>query len=813
MWKNYFKAAFRNLKRNKANGFINVIGLTLGIAGALVIYTIVIYETGFDAFHSRYEHTYRLVHHNHTADGTQYWNTTAYPLAAALREEFPEVEVTQASGPIQAYLSTLDERKEKRFQEEKIWFVDQRYFNVFDFDQAYPSGGLWISGDPAKAFDEPNAVVLTLNAALKYFQEGSERPDELLGKPLLLNDESLLVVRGIIQNPPFNSNIPFEILLSYEYFLTHHGQQAESWEGNHQGTTYMVLPDGADLDSYNSQIASLKKRYLNKEDDARIEYRLQPLSEVHTNALYGSSPGSYIISKGIIRGLVLLSAVLILIACVNFINLATAQSLKRVKEIGVRKVMGSTRKQLFLQYMCEAFVLTVCAFFCGFFLGDWVIGEINRLVDFADFRFSMDFGFLSISLLLIFAITFLTGCYPALVMSGFSPILAMKNQWAIKNRFGLSFRHGMIVFQFFIAQALVAGTFVVASQMHYVLQKDLGYQKENIISVNLPDTDQDKKNAVREKLRQRPEIQQVSFSSGAPTTHERQFGTSFRQSHEPPEMRRGAELKFIDKEYFALFQLNLLAGKAEGQYNPTLSDGFLVNEALLKQLGVEAEEAVGMELLTNEGKAPIIGVVEDFHNNVLQEEIMPCIMAFWGSHFQDEVNILLRADLEDPSKAISLIQNAWKEVYPDADFSFEFVDDQLKRHYKVETYLFNAFQIASGLAIFIGCLGLYGLVSLVAQQKTKEIGIRKLIGASIPNIVRLLSWDFMKLIFLAIGLATPLIYFLMDNWLQNFAYQVKLEWYYFAGASMVTIVIALVTLSFKSIKAAKMNPVYSLKSE
>lgn len=813
MFKNYFKVAYRNLVRNKTNTSINVLGLSMGIAAALVIYTVLSYEMGFDAFHSKTGNTYRVVHHNHTADGTQYWNTTAYPLADALRQEFPESEITQISGPIQASISSSEGSDLLKFLEEKIWYVDSNFFKVFNYEKAFPSKQLWISGDPNNAFNEPNSIVLTVDAAKKYFKDEYDNPKNIIGKTLLFNDEKSLVVKGIVQNPPSNTNSPFEILLSYEFFKLNNSSQAESWEGNHQGITYMVLPENPELNSYHSQIALVKKKYLSKADNDRIEYQLQPLSEVHTESLYGASPGSYIISIRIIRGLVLLAALLILIALVNFINLATAQSLKRVKEIGIRKVMGGTRKQLFLQYMCESFLLTVFAFLCAFFFGKLALIEINKIIDFAQFGFTTDIQFILLGIVLILVITFLSGIYPALVMSGFSPIVAMKNNVLGKSRFGFSFRHVMIVFQFFIAQSLIAGTFIVASQMQFVRQKDLGYQKEHIISITLPNADSNKKELLRNKLLQWPGVQLVSFSSGAPTTHERQYGTSFRFPHEPLEMRRQGELKFVDSEYFALFQLKLIAGNIATNLNPQLSDGYVVNETLVNSLGVDPREAIGLEIMTNESKGPIIGVVQDFHNNALQEEIMPCLMTFWGGDFLDEANIQLSNNVDNHSSTIDFIHSSWREIFPDTDFSVVYVDENLTSYYKIENYLFQAFRIASCLAILIGCLGLYGLVSLISEQRTKEIGIRKLIGASIANIVKLLSLDFLKLILLAVGLATPVIYIIMNNWLQNFAYQIDLEWWYFVMASMVTLIIAFSTLCFKSIKSAMMNPVESLKYE
>ncbi|KEO71891.1 ABC transporter permease [Anditalea andensis] len=813
MWKNYFKIAYRNLLRQKVNTFINVMSLTLGIAGALVIYTILHYESGFDAFHTNADQTYRVVHHNKTSDGMQYWNTTAYPLADALRQAFPELIVTQTSGPITAKLSSTKAENQLNYEEDKIWFVDPMYFDVFDYKGAYADGEIWIGGDQDKAFEHPNSVVLTLKAAKRYFGKVADTPANVIGQSLVLNEHASMMVSGIIQNPPLNSSMPFEILLPYEYFKGNNKSQAESWEGNHQGTTYLVIPPGTDPTQLTEKIATLKSQFLSKEDNERIAYHLQPLSEIHTETLYGSSPGSYVTSQSIINGLWLLAFVLILISCLNYINLATALSIKRAREVGIRKVLGSTKQQLFFQHMSEALLTSTLAFIAAFFIGNWVIGVINEIIDFATFEFPIDLEFYLLSIVLICATTFLAGGYPGIVMTQFTPIMALKNRLSLASGNGLSFRHSMIVFQFAIAQALIAGTLIMSNQMNFIQKKDLGYKKDDILSIKLQDLNTQKREAFRQSLLQIPAINQVSFSSGAPTTHERQYGSSFRLSHEPVEMRRGTELKFIDREYISLFQISLEAGQMmpfKDEYN--LSDGLIVNENLVQNLGLTPEEAIGMDLLTNEGTASIIAVVKDFHNNALQEEIMPCIMVFGGSNFLDETNIGISeninyANLNDDIKA------SWQKVYPDEKMSIEFLNEKLDDFYRLENYLFQVLQVASGLAILIGCLGLYGLVLLAAQQRTKEIGIRKLVGASITGIITLLSWDFIKLILVAITLATPIIFLLMDDYLQRFAFRIDLEWWYFLGSGIITFTIALVTVSYQASKTALMNPVNALRSE
>lgn len=813
MWINYLIIALRKLERDKPNALINLLSITLGLAGVLVVYAVVDFETGFDSFHSTAPNTFRVVHHNHTADGTQFWNTTAYPLADALRDEFPETVITQGSGPSNGSFTVKLVGEERRFEEDKVLFVDRYYFQVFDFEVLFPEGSFWLSGNSITAFDEPNAVVLTLSAARKYFKEQVANPDALLGKTLLYNDKDLMMVSGIVQDPPMNTNLNFDILLSYEFFKANFPDQATSWEGNHQGTTFMVIPEGAPLE-YKAKIDSMQKKFLSNEDDQRIEYVLQPLSEVHTEKLYGSNPGSYVLSKGVITGLWTLAGFLLLIACMNFVNLATVQSLKRSREVGVRKVLGGTNYQIFSQYMCEAFLLTVVAFILAILLGKWVISEVNHIIDFVRFRFVFDQAFIFTALMLIALVTFLAGSYPGVVMSRFAPVTAIRQPSRSKGLWGFSLRQGLVVFQFIIAQALIAGTLIVAEQMRFIQQKDLGYQTENVLSIILPSGSSQDRETFKKRLEQNGDILKVSFSSGAPTTHEREYGTSFRLSYEPLEMRRNTEMKFIDEEYFDVFQLELVAGQmvsSKAVYN--ISDGLLVNETLVRMLGIDAEEAVGKELVTNEGKATIVGVLKDFHNNSLHEAIMPCVLVFWAPNFLDEANILLPPNPRGTKKALEILAGEWKEVYPNADFNYQFVDDSLQSFYKVEVYLYKAFSIASGLAIFIGCLGLFGLVSLVAQQRTKEIGIRKLVGGSLTSIVMLLSKDFLRLVLIAIALASPLIHYFMVRWLNNFAYHIELHWWYLLVAGLISLTITFLVVGLQSIKAGLTNPVQALRSE
>lgn len=816
MWKNYIIVAIRNLRKYRTTTFINILGITLGISIAMVIFTVLRYETSFDDFHSESKNTYRVVHHNHTADDIQYWNTTAYPLAEGLRNSIPDIRVTQAVGPLSGTFSIAYKSKIiAKFEENKILYVDMEFLKVFDFNEIYPTN-MWLAGSPTSALNDPNSIVLTQKILKKYFPDQKLSPERLIGETLLYNEKELLTITGIIQDSPANTTLSFDFLISYDFFKKHNEHQAGMWTGNHQGTTFVVLPKGSELAQYEALIASVKRAHLSPEDNKRIEYKLQPLVEVHTEALYGSSIGSYVLSIEIINGLRILAGFIIFIACVNFINLATGQSLKRSREIGIRKLLGGTKKQLFLQYILEAFFITIISFSCSIFISELAIQQINNLVAFIDYKFIIDEIFIVNGLILIGLITILSGLYPGLIVSSYNPVTSLKNNVITTPKNGLSFRKLLIVFQFFIGQFLIGSTIIVASQMDYFQSKDLGYQRENILIVNIPDSRKNKLEAYKSLVLQQPDVAVVSFSSGAPTTHERQYGTSFLLSHEALELRRAAELKFVDKNYSSLYNLQLSAGTwlQDGNEIEEGFSGFVVNESLIKMLDISPEDAVGVQLIINEGQAPIVGVVKDFHNNSLHEGITPCVMVCWGTGFLDEASILLNsANPENQSITMANLEEIWKRIFPESQYQYSYVNDNLNGYYNVEKLMYLAFRIASGVAIFIACMGLYGLVSLVSLQRTKEVGIRKLLGGSILSILSLLSQDFVKLIVFAIILSTPIVYYSMNSWLQSFAYRIELQWYYIVGAGALTMLLALVTVGFQAMRTISKNPVESLRSE
>ncbi|MBD0259585.1 MAG: ABC transporter permease, partial [Cytophagales bacterium] len=752
-----------------------------------------------------------VVQHTQFAGGEEHWGETAYPLPAALRADFPALErVTQAAGPYSRIISAENGNGELvRFPEDGVLFVDPYYPRVFDFR--------WLAGNPRTALSGPSSVVLTKSLADKYFGPALASNQPVLGRRMKLNDKDELLVTGIVADPPRNVNLPFGMLVSYDFYKRNNPYFTGNWHGNYQGSTFVVLPEGYRKAVFEKQLAAFKAKYLSPEYNARVRYLLQPLKEIHTNPFY-SNPGSYVVPGPLLPAVGLVGVFIVLIAAVNFINLATAQAARRSREVGVRKALGSSRAQLFGQFMGETAVLSAAALLLAVTFTQVALSQINALLAVVALDLRLDAGVVGFAVATTLLVTLLAGFYPALVLSGYNPVAALKNRINTPSRGGLSLRRVLITGQFALAQLLIIGTIVVAAQMQYFRQKDMGFRRDAVVTVPLHNTDSAARELLREKLNRIAGVGQVSFSSGVPmSTDGRQYGTSFWLSHEPENAKRGAELKGVDTEYLALFDLKLVAGTWFGREDVQRKgfNGFVVNEKLVKQLGLTPQSVLGKILFTNEDKAPVIGVVRDFHNNSLQEEISPCVMVHWGNMF-DYANLRLQPVAGDGThlpQTLAAVEIAWREVFPDGFYRYDFLDDQLAQLYTIENLIFKGILVFAALAIFISVLGLYGLVTFMAVQRTKEVGIRKVLGASVPSIVVLFCREFLGLVGLAFAVAAPLAAYLMQAWLEGFSYRVALHPFMFAGALLGALGIAALTIGYQSIRAAVANPVQALRNE
>jgi hypothetical protein len=558
----------------------------------------------------------------------------------------------------------------------------------------------------------------------------------------------------------------------------------------------------------------MEEKYLDAEEAANRAYGLQALSDIHFDERYAHDNYAPTVSRSRLWGIVLIAMLVLLTACINFINLSTAQATRRSREVGIRKVLGSSRGQLIQQFMGEAFVITGISLVISLFLAGWILPPVGKLLE-----FDLSLGLLqnlplwTFLLALWLGVTALAGFYPALVLSGFQPVWALKNSLHSYRSGGLNLRRSLVVFQFVISQILIFSTLVITAQLRYFQSKDLGFDKAAIVTFALPDNDKARAQLLANELRQEPSILRWSFSSGPPTSDSKLNTTFVSSDVDYPDTYR-VELKSIDDHYAETFGLDLLAGRWLDEMTFDSITGYVVNEALIHKIGIaDPEEAIGKRISPgiNEGTpAPILGVVRDFHNESLQGEIMPCILLN-NAYFRYVGAIKIQG--ESYEAALARLEKAWEATYPGFVFKYQFLDEQLAENYEAETRFQRAFQLFSLIAILIGCLGLYGLVSYMALQRSKEIGIRKVMGAGVQDIVLLLSREFSLLVGIAFLIAAPLATWGMYQWLQNFAYRISIGPGTFLMTLLLAVGIAWLTVGYKAWVAARKNPADTIRVE
>ncbi|NER13024.1 hypothetical protein GWK08_06210 [Leptobacterium flavescens] len=801
MFRNYLKIAWRNLVKNKLSTLINVLGLSIGISACMVILVFTKYESDFDSYHQRSDDIYRVVQHTEYPEETLYWNTTAYPLAEALRNDFPEIDiVTQTAGPASREFSVKNEQGEVTLYEEPyVLFADGYYLETFDAE--------WLAGDRNTALDNYGSVVLTEYLAKKYFGNDISNYGSVLGKTIMLNSKDPLVVSGVVKNPPGNANQRYNMLVPYEFFKENNPFFTSNWSGNYQGTTFVVLKNEKLKEKLESAIAGWKKKYLKPEDDRRISYFLQPLKEIHTETLYGSIPGGYTMPAGVLRTASLVALFILIIAIVNFVNLITAQSTSRSKEVGIRKVLGGSRFNLIFQFVLENIILISLTLGLSVLMSYFLINELNGFLSIINLK--LHFGWEQIGLVLLIGglTVLLAAIYPALVLSSFKPIPALKNMVVFKKTNGLTLRKSLIVFQFVIVQLFVIASIVVATQMNYFRNQEIGFSSDAVVTTSAPEFN--KLEVYRNALLQDKDILKVSFGSGPPMgVNGYSLGTSFRTPEQTVEEGKSAEMKIGDINYLDFYDLELIAGR-NFISNKNRFDEFIVNEKLLKAYNWTPQEAIGKRLAINEGEATIVGVVKDFNNHSLQYEITPCIILNWNA-YQNNAFIKIA---DGSSRTLASVEKTWNGIFKNSVYNYEFLDDSMEKEYLVERLIFNGFTILSILAISIGCLGLLGLMSFITLRKTKEIGIRKVLGAGLLDNVTFFSKEFIFLVAIAFIIAVPLVYYAMNMWLQGFSYKVELSLWMFLSGGVITLMIALLSCSFQSVKASLADPVKSLRTE
>jgi putative ABC transport system permease protein len=809
----YFKMAQRSLRAHKGTSIINITGLVIGIASALVILTVIKYELGFNLFHSDADRIYRMVRVS-GEDMSEFRTGVSYPVPAAMKEEITSLENTTSMEYFGGgYVDVMDPAGKSiaMFREDRgCVMVEPSFFQVFDFRD---TDFKWIEGNPEKALVEPFSVVLTESMAKKYFPGGNP-----VGKSLRFEKFFDSKVTGVISDFPPNCDFPFTILISYSsIFKMRSAGQMENWFGvNDTHHVYIKLAPGTTEAEMEGQIASVHAAHTPKDLHESRHYLLQKLSDIHFDARFGTYSGRTI-SKETILALGLVALFLLLTASINYINLATAQSTVRSKEIGLRKVMGSYRNNLVAQFMTETFVIVLIAGLLALVISEVLLINLRTLLNLDLTRFNFTDPFILLSLLsIIILVTVFAGFYPSMVISRFNPVQAMKNSLATETIGSISLRKVLVVAQFTITQVLVVGTFIVVSQMKYFQNVNMGFNREAVITLNLPNISTPRHfNAMDDQLRSQSFVSGMTFSSTLPSglNRSRSFQGVGRKEASASKDFLVFEYQAIDPDYINLFQIKLLAGR-----NLTLNDStgnVLINRTLMKNLQFgNPREAVGAELKMGGGQiVTIAGIVDDVYSNSLKESADNTVMVinFMAS---DYCSIKLSGtDGGSLKEAIGKIEKVWASVYPEHIFNYQFLDENVKAFYVQEEKSAHLFQLFSLIFLVIGCLGLYGLITFVVNRKSKEVAIRKVLGADIRHILMMFSGEYVRLIIVSFLLAVPIAWFAVDSWLSNFANRIPLQWWLFVLPGIAVLAIALFIVITKSFRTANANPVDKLKYE
>lgn len=805
MLKNYFKIAWRNIIRHKAYSVINIAGLTLGISACLLIFIIIQYELSFDKTQPNFKNIYHIVTKQIHEDGVHYNPGVAIPATDALRIDFPQVKVAALNSSYGSQITVPDQggkigTGDKKFTESVgVAFIEPQYFDIFSFK--------WIAGSPAVLAD-PNMVVINKSTANKYFGNWTNA----MGKALKMDNLLNLKVAGIIDDAPVNSDFPFKVLVSYVSWKQHpkeydYDNDWGSLSSSHQ--VFMLFPS-TPIANINAQLKSFTQKHY----ETGTKYRLifaQPLSLMHFDTRFGNTLGDHLMSMATLRTLSFIAILIIIMASINFINLSTAQSVSRSKEVGIRKVLGSTRKQLIIQVIGETTLIVIGAVLLAVLLAKIALPYLKNIASVPENIGLFNMYNMVFLALVTFAVVLLSGIYPALVVSGFKPVLALKNKITAASIGGIPLRRALVIAQFAISQLLIIGTIVAVNQMDYVNKADLGFNKNAILMIPgyTDSLSLRKMDSFKQQLLQNAQVQSVSFASDAPSS-ENNAAINFSFNHAVKDAGFSTFLKYADADYFKTFKLSFVAGK--GYDVSDTARQVVVNETFIHKLGIQnAESAIGKTVrLGTRTALPISGVVKDFKTNSLRETVKPIVISM---HKPSEAELAIKIKTNDLTKTVAELQKMWENTYPEYAYNGYFLDENIAKFYQQENQMALVYKIFAVIAIFISCLGLYGLVSFMAIQRTKEVGVRKVLGASVTSIIYLFSKEFMILIAISFVIAMPVAWYIMTDWLQNFAFRIPLSIWVFITAIVISVFIAWLTVGYKALKAALVNPVKSLRSE
>ena len=814
MFKNYLKIAARNLLKHRAYSFINVLGLAIGMACCILIMLYVQHELSYDRHHKNAERIFRVA-----ADikfgGNHYQMAVApAPMAEALVRDFPEVA---SAARFRNYGSSLVKKEGgENLKEERVIFADNAIFEIFTLPL--------LNGEAKTALIAPNTVVISQATAKKYF-----RDTDPVGQTLIFDNNDAYKVTGVFADMPENSHFHFDFIAA----LTGSDESRNPlWIGNNF-STYLLLKDGADVATLENKFPAMVEKYLGpmaqqhlgvslKEFRAQgnfANYYLQPLRDIHLH----SDLSVEFEPNGSIKYVYIFSAIaffILLIACINFMNLSTARSASRSREVGIRKVVGSYRRQLIGQFLAESIFLSLIALFFAMVFVELILPAFNKLAEKNLQTFYLDNWPLLAALVgLALFVGVIAGSYPAFILSGFKPISVLKGRASAGARSG-TFRSMLVVFQFAASVILIVGTLIIKQQLYYIQNKSLGFNKEQVIVLHDAYALGENLRAFKTEALRHPSLMSGTVSGYLPVPSNRS-DTGFWPEGQASSSSNTVSMQIwsIDEDYLKTLGLEIAAGRGFSEEFGGDSSSVILNESAAKKFGFE--DPLGKRINSfvfryGQGVDPnsfetftIVGVVKDFHYSSLRDNIGALGFRLGRSRGL----ISFRFNAEDVAGVVAFLKTKWQEFGPNQPFAYSFLDERFNDMYRAETRIGAVFSVFAGLAIFTACLGLFGLASFTTEQRTKEIGVRKVLGATVSNVTVLLSKDFVKLVLLANLLAWPVAYFAMNKWLQDFAYRINLSWWMFALAGALALLIAVLTVSFQAIKAALGNPVVALRYE
>ncbi|MEO6453761.1 MAG: ABC transporter permease [Ginsengibacter sp.] len=819
MIKNYFKIAWRNLMKNKAFSLINIAGLSIGMAACLLILQYVSFQLSFDQFNKNAADIFRIVNDRYqNGKLIQHGTITYSAIGKALQDDYPEV-IDHAR--VMPFGKSIISYNNERISEEDVIAVDNSFIKIF----SYPI----IAGDKEKALQQPYTAMLSETSARRIFKVSNNNFIELIGKTITMGTDSMpYKITAICKDVPENSHLSFDILASYTTILSGPNpyKQADYDFTDSDFWHYIQLKHGTDYKALDAKLSAFSERHFqgNKVSGSVEKFYLQPISKAHLYSDFEYEIGN-VSSATVVWGLLIIAALIIIIAWVNYINLATAKSLERAKEVGIRKVSGATRPQLIRQFLTESFLINIFALLIALAIISLVQDSFNSLIK---HQLSLTYLFqkgitgynITAGLVaLIAAGIFISGFYPAFVLSSFKPILVLKGKYTTSGK-GIIMRKALVIGQFAVTVALIIGSFVVYRQIKFVNEQSLGMDISQMLIIKPPQLTKydstfiNKENTFAAELKTIPNVLGASASNKVPG-NELSRGFDVHLTTDSASNHYTVRHMGVGQGFIELYGIKVRAGRSfsSSDYNADFRKlhNIIINQSALKLLGLSSHKAALGKVVTLFGHNwDVVGVIDDFHQKSLRYPLEPTFLVpTYGTYNPISIKVTTR----DLSKTMIAIREKYNAFFPGNMFDYYFLNDKFNEQYSDDQLFGKVFSIFAGFAIFIACLGLMGLSLFTTAQRTKEIGVRKVLGATISNIVVLLSKDFIKLVIVAIVIASPVAWFIMHNWLQDFAYRINISWWIFLLAGLLAVLIALFTISFQSIKAAMSNPVKSLRTE